>query len=299
MRKEKNRGPSRPLGHLAGFAAAILWAVSYTLSVKLLDVCTFTQMIAIQFTLGYIVLLVISPHLLKTGSVRAEMRYAVTGILGLTAFYALCGYSVTYNTSEATLTAICCVPVVSSVALCVSGKKDSLNYLYGIAFLVAMTGVVLVLINEDGSLLMNVNTDIILVLAGACLCRGMYNSLSDSHGEGNAAGRARRAMFWAMLSSIALMFMTDGLPEAEPILRASSIIYLLITGLLGCGVAYLLYQFSIKRIGSERASGYTYIIPSVCLALSTFVFNSGEFSMMAVIGSAVAFIGLLMSAFAY
>lgn len=298
MGRHKKSGIGKPAGNLAAAGAAILWAVSFTLSVKLLECCTFTQMMAIQFILGYIILLIVNPHLMKTGSIRAEIRYALTGVAGLTGFYALCGYSATYTQSEVTMTAICCIPIVTSVALCVCGKKGRLNYLHAVGFAVAMTGVVFVLINEKGSLMMSVNSDIVLVLAGACLSRGVYNALVDSHGEGNAAGRARRTVFWAMLSSIALMFLTDGLPSPEPLLRFSSIIYLLLSGILGCGIAYLLYQTAIGRIGSEKASGYTYIMPAVCLALNAFVFRNGSFSVMALIGAALSVIGMLLYSFA-
>lgn len=111
-----------------------------------------------------------------------------------------------------------------------------------------------------------------LAIVGAAACYGVgavyARSLLGSH---EPAPLAMLQVTIALALSVPLVFVVEGTPDVTLSLEAT--LSVLGLGLLGTGVAYVLYFWLIDNVGSVRSSLVTYIVPAIALVLGWLVLD--------------------------
>lgn len=295
MKKKENPRKGRIPGHILAITAVVIWSVSFCFLEKLLDYATFAQLLPICLIPAYLVLFLIHPRFMRLGSVSDELKFIFMGAAGFFGTYTLFNMGRVEGGGALMQTAICCVPLTVFVSLCVSGRREKLTLLQSAGLVIALVGSVISIMANGSTIFTSASSRIVVIFAAACLCRGIYSTLLDAGVKGAAIGTARRTVFWGLIISVVFMFLTDGLPTFEPLLKASSLINIAVAGAGGCGIAYAMWHASASRIGAEKSAYYMYLMPVMQLAFSAYVLKSCEFPIAAAIGAAVSFIGIVLA----
>ena len=148
----------------------------------------------------------------------------------------------------------------------------------GFAGVLALTGVDIVNVT-DSSVLGQ------LAVIGAAFCYGIgavyTRSLLGSH---DPVSLASLQITLAMVLTIPLVFIIEGSPGYG--MSAESVLSLLGLGVLGTGLAYVLFYWLIDNIGSVRSSLVTYVVPVIALFLGWLVLDEG-IGLNVILGSAL------------
>jgi len=298
MRKEnkKRKSGSNPVtGHISAIAAVCIWGATFTLMKNLLNTATVFQLMPVVFLLGWLTLLIINPRILKPGTLKDELRFAVMGVAG---FFGFCLFTTLgYNSAGqgTTFIMLSLIPLAVLIFLCVSGRKNKLKILHIIGVVIGIAGVAIVCGAGSKDFEFVFSPAVVGLMLGAVLCRGFYSVFLDMMHGGRAIAMARRMVMWAFIVSLVVMFMTDGLPSLSALTRLSSVIYLVGAGCLGSGIAYALWNVSAGSIGVEKTTNYLYLVPAASFAFSCFVMKQGDFSPVSLLGVGLALIGMVVS----
>lgn len=137
--------------------------------------------------------------------------------------------------------------------------------LLGFAGVIALTGDDILDITDESVLGQ-------LAIVGAAACYGVgavyARSLLGTH---EPSSLAVLQVTLALVLTIPLVFMFEGTPDVTLSLEAT--LSVLGLGMLGTGVAYVLYFWLIDNVGSVRSSLVTYIVPVIALVLGWLVLD--------------------------
>ncbi|RJF94303.1 DMT family transporter [Sphingomonas cavernae] len=174
------------------------------------------------------------------------------------------------------------------------GQKVSARFVLGSA--IAIAGLALLFIHEArrddaaaGSTLIGIGTTLLAVL-----CASAANVMQAS----DVSRRYPMAsmLAWAMLGGSAInaiyAWSTAGPPVID--LRWGYIAGLLYLGVLASAVAFTLYFGVIRVIGPAKAAYSSVLIPVIAMLLST-LFEGYRWSLLAAVGCALAFAGLVIA----
>jgi drug/metabolite transporter (DMT)-like permease len=100
------------------------------------------------------------------------------------------------------------------------------------------------------------------------------------------------ARMLALAAVWTLPFGLVGLPDST--IEAGPVVAVLVLGVIGTGVAYLLMGSLVSRVGPTRASFITYVIPVVSLVLGV-VFKDEHVEALAVAGVVFVVAGALLA----
>lgn len=129
-----------------------------------------------------------------------------------------------------------------------------------------------------------------LAIVGAALCYAVGSVFARNLlGTHEPHSLAMLQVTMATLISAPIAFALEGTPDVT--LSVEATLSLLGLGVLGTGVAYVLFFWLIDNIGSVRASLVTYIVPVIALVLGWLVLNESV-GMNVVVGAALIIAGV-------
>lgn len=167
------------------------------------------------------------------------------------------------------------------------GRRTNGPQLIGLA--VGLSGVVLISLpslDEGSSQALGVG---LVVLA--TVCYGLATNLAAPL-QARYGSRGVMARMLALASVWTLPFGIVGLPGSA--IEAGPVVAVLVLGVIGTGVAYLLMGSLVSRVGPTRASFITYVIPVVSLVLGV-AFRDDHVEALAVGGVALVVTGALLA----
>ena len=129
----------------------------------------------------------------------------------------------------------------------------------------------------------------LVVLATVCygLATNLAAPLQARYGSrGVMARMLALATLWTLPSGLA------GIPDSS--IEATPVLAVLVLGVIGTGVAYLLMGSLVSRVGPTRASFITYVIPVVSLVLGV-AFKDDHVEALAVAGVALVVSGAVLA----
>jgi len=192
--------------------------------------------------------------------------------------------------------------VNSAVAGLLNGSTPMFAALFAVAFfgrrttgpqlvglIVGFAGVVLISIPSLGEGSSEALGVLLVLMASACygLAVNIAVPLQDRYGS-----RPVMARMLALASVWTLPFALFGFPESD--LEAPSLLAVVVLGVVGTGLAYLLMGSLVTRVGPTRASFITYLIPVVSLVLGV-VFRDDHVEAPALVGVALVLVGAVLA----
>lgn len=285
----KNR--EKLTGCLFALFTITVWGSTFISSKKLLAVYTPSQIMLTRFLLAYCALWLLRPRKLAlTG--RQELSFLLLGLSGCSIYFYTENTALTYTLASNVSIIVAAAPIFTAILAHVSGEEHFRRQtLWG--FLVAFTGVVLVVCNGTFVLKLNPRGDLLALSAAACWA--VYSVLLRRAGRGlDPILATRRTLFWGAVTAVPLV-LTEGAPfPAAPL--AAPVVFgnFLFLGLIGSGLCYVLWNKAFRLLGVVATNNFIYLNPFVTIVTARLFLNE-PISPLALLGAALITAGVAAS----
>ena len=172
MRTETNTH-SPLIGHLLAALAMTVWGVTFIMTKVLLRSFSPTEIIMMRFAISYLALAILQPRPLKFEGVRHELPYIAAGVMGITLYYLLENFALTYTLASNVGVIVATAPFFTAlVAGLIFGEEERPGRAFFLGCILSFLGIVLISVN-GAQLEMNPIGD--LMTLGAALSWAFYS----------------------------------------------------------------------------------------------------------------------------
>ena len=292
---QKTRRPKKILAHLFALISVVVWGSCYVLTKNLLGAgFTAIQIIPIRMILAYAALLCMRPKFQKL-PIKDELMFVLIGITGGSLYFVLQNTALTYTYAANVSIIVCLSPIFTAIFARIfsrGNEKLGLTLLFG--SLVAIAGVVLVVLNGSLNFHLSPKGDLLALAAG--ISWAVYSLLIKKYTETmDGFLVTRRVMFWAFVTSVPLMLLTDGMPNLMPLFTVPKVLLSwLFLGILGNAVCFAIWNIAFRELGVVVTNNYLYASPFITLLVGWLLLNE-PISWMGLLGAVLITIGVILA----
>ena len=254
------------------FLLGLIWGGSYIFIKIALDGLAPAQLVLTRLVLGTTVLLIVvrlrKMKLPRSGIVWAHI--SVTAILGMVAPFLLLAWGETRTSGAMAGVLIAATPLLTMVAATTILPTERATWRKAIGLLVGFGGVVLVISPwgvSGGSLPGQLA---VLVAAASYAAQTVYVRKNLSQ---RGVPPLASATTQVILATIMQAAITPFFPWQTPALSVPIVTSISILGVIGTGLAYLIYFRLIGELGATTASAVNYIVPLCAMLLSVILLS--------------------------
>ncbi|MBQ6076883.1 MAG: DMT family transporter [Clostridia bacterium] len=292
---EQKSDPKRILGHVFALFSVVVWGSCYVLTKNLLNAgFTALQITPIRLALAYVVLLCMRPKFQKLPA-KDELIFVLLGLFGGSVYFFLQNTALTYTYAANVSIIICLTPIFTALLAWVFSRgNERLGKYLWLGSALAIAGVVLVVLNGSLHFHLSPKGDILALAAG--ISWAVYSILIKRYTETmDGFLITRRVMFWAFVTAVPLMLLTDGMPNLAPLFTDWKVLLSwLFLGILGNAVCFALWNISFVRLGVVVTNNYLYGSPFVTLLVGWLLLGE-PISWMGLIGAVLITVGVILA----
>lgn len=290
---EQKSDPKRILGHVFALFSVVVWGSCYVLTKNLLNAgFTALQITPIRLALAYVVLLCMRPKFQKLPA-KDELIFVLLGLFGGSVYFFLQNTALTYTYAANVSIIICLTPIFTALLAWVFSRgNERLGKYLWLGSALAIAGVVLVVLNGSLHFHLSPKGDILALAAG--ISWAVYSILIKRYTETmDGFLITRRVMFWAFVTAVPLMLLTDGMPNLAPLFTDWKVLLSwLFLGILGNAVCFALWNIAFVRLGVVVTNNYLYGSPFVTLLVGWLLLGE-PISWMGLIGAVLITVGVI------
>ena len=281
-------------GHYTALLTELIWGTTFISTKVLLSDFLPIEILFFRFLLGYFALWVICPHILRVKEKREEISFALAGLTGACLYYLLENIALTYTLATNVAIIVSVAPFFTAVlSRVLSKERERISPFFFIGFLIAFLGILL--INLNGSRMnLNPKGDILALVAAfiwalySILCRKI-----NSYGY-NVVQSTRRTFFYGLLFMIPIFIASGASFNLTGFKDFKNLFNLVFLGLGASAISFVIWNYSVKRLGAIKTSVYIYLIPVVTIVFSA-IFLSEPITPMIGAGTVMTLSGLIVS----
>ncbi|GLC77938.1 DMT family transporter [Lacrimispora brassicae] len=281
-------------GHLAAGFSIFVWGTTFISTKVLLEAFTPLEILFFRFLMGYAALWLACPRLLRTKSRTQEILFAAAGICGVTLYFLMENFALTYTLAANVSVIIAVAPFFTALFdwLFLKGKKPGPRFLAG--FLTAIMGISLMSFQRTSGMKLNPKGDF-LALAAA-VTWAAYSVITKKIGEygHGTVVTTRRIFFYGLLfmvPSLAILPFRLGLYRFADTKNLFNILFL---GLGASALCFATWNFAVKELGTVKTSVYIYAVP-VITVISSMLLLREPISFQSACGIMLTLAGLMVS----
>ncbi len=247
------------LGHIFTFITISIWSVAFVSNKVLIEYLTPIEIMIFRFILGYLVLLVAYPYWSLPNSLKDELFFFVLGFLGIFVYFLFENFALKWTQATNVGLFMGAIPILTAIISHLIHKDEhfSKNLLFG--FILSLIGIALILF-EGKSFEVRFKGDL-LALCGA-ITFALYSSLLKNAPKSyHPIVITRKSFLYGLLLMLFYFTIDGGRLKYEVLYKNIVWENILFLGVFSSGLAFLLYQQGVKRIGSIKASNYIYLVP--------------------------------------
>ena len=284
----------RTVGHLAAAFTILVWGTTFISTKVLLENFMPVEILFFRFIMGFLALLLVCPHRLKTKERRQEVTFVLAGLCGVCLYYLLENIALTYTMASNVGVIISVAPFFTAILSWLFMKSEAKPRLgFFIGFVVAMTGVFLISFNGQ-ELKLNPMGDILAVLAAfVWACYSILTKKIAGFGY-PVILTTRRTFFYGILFMVPTLFLSDFRMELERFADMMVLLNFLYLGLGASALCFVTWNVAVKVLGAVGTSVYIYIVPVITVVTSVLVLKE-PVTWVSVLGTVLAVAGLFLS----
>lgn len=285
----KNR--EKLTGCLFALFTITVWGSTFISSKKLLAIYTPAQIMLTRFLLAYCALWLLRPRRLALAG-KQELSFLLLGLSGCSIYFYTENTALTYTLASNVSIIVAAAPIFTAILAHFAGEERFRRQtLWG--FLIAFTGVVLVVCNGTFVLKLNPRGDLLALCAAACWA--VYSVLLRRAGQGlDPILVTRRTLFWGAVTAIPLVLMEGAPFPAAPLTTPVVFGNFLFLGLIGSGLCYVLWNKAFRLLGVVATNNFIYLNPFVTIVTARLFLNE-PISPLALLGAALITAGVAAS----
>lgn len=278
-------------GHVIALLTITVWGATFVATKTLLQDYDALQIMLMRFFIAWIVMLCLTGGIKKPESLRGELGVFFLSLFGVTLYYYFENTSLSYTLASNTSIILASAPIFTAILLHIFSKDEKMKRQTVVGFVIAITGVALVVFNGTYVLKLNPLGDALAVLAA--LCWGIYSLLLKKYVRlYDNRTLTRKISFYALVVTAPLAIKGRGLPSLQPLTKGGMLFSILFLGVLGSALCYVAWNVAIKRIGVVNTNNYIYLNPFVTMVTAAIVLKepitpAGVFGALLIVGGIV------------
>ena len=281
----------RAVGHALALFTIIVWGSTFISSKTLLSELTPVQIMISRFVIAYAVLWLLHPKWEKT-SLKDEALFAAMGVFGCTLYFIAENYALKFTLASNVSIIVAGAPILTAILAHFFTKGEKLNRNALLGFLVAFSGVIMVVLNGKFVLKLNPLGDVLSLLAA--LSWAVYSViLRNCVDKYNSIMLTRKLMFYGFITAFPIMLLQGGGFPAEAFKEPKMLLNILFLGVIGSGICYVLWNRAIARLGVVTTNNYIYLNPFITLVAAG-IFLHEPITPMGIIGALLIISGVVI-----
>ena len=280
------------VGHILALITIIVWGSTFISTKMLLSEFSPVQIMLCRFAIAYVVLWLIRPKLDKT-NIKDELLFLLMGIFGCTVYFITENTALKYTLASNVSIIVASAPILTAILAHFFVKGERLNKNIGIGFVVAFTGVALVVFNGQFVLKLNPAGD--LLSLAAALSWAVYSViLRTCVDKYNSVMLTRKLMFYGFVTALPIAAIEGESFPSEAFRIPEMLFCILFLGVIGSGICYVLWNKAISKLGVVITNNYIYINPFVTLVTGGIILRE-PITVMGVTGAILIISGVVLS----
>lgn len=262
----------RVTGHLIALFTILIWGTTFVATKTLLNYYDPLQIMLLRFLIAWVVLFLFTRKVEKPRGIKEELGLFVLSLSGITVYYYFENTALSYTLASNVSIILAAAPIFTAILVHIFSSDEKMTKRTWAGFLIAFSGVVLVVYNGTYVLKLNPLGDALSVLAA--LSWAVYSVLLKRYiARYDNIWLTRRISFYALLVTVPVTLWKSGIPAWEPILKGEALFYLLFLGILASAVCYITWNVAIKRIGVVNTNNYIYLNPFITMVAAALVLD--------------------------
>ncbi len=282
------------LGHLVAILTVIFWGGTFV-NTKYLLIGGMQphEIFFIRFLLAYFCIWIISPRKLLCNSWKDELTMLLLGVTGGSLYFVAENTAVKLTYVNDVSFIICMAPLFTTFLAIVFLKNVNASRKLITGSVVALIGVSIVIFNGHFVMHLNPLGDALALLAS--FCWGIYSLIIKRvSGRYSATFITRKVFFYGILTILpAFLFKPWSFPLhslGKPIIWLN----LFSLGVIASFACYLMWNWSIRKIGALKTANYNYLNPISTVVLSA-LFLKESITPIAFLGGTLILVGIFIS----
>ena len=282
---------NRLTGYCFAAFTVVVWGSTFISSKVLLEFYTPAQIMLTRFILAYCALWLLRPRRLAL-TLMQEGVFFLLGLLVCSAYFYTENTALSYTLASNVSIIVAAAPIFTAILAHFAGEERfRASTLAG--FLVAFSGVILVVCNGTFVLKLNPKGD--LLALAAAVCWAIYSVLLRRASRGlDSILVTRRTMFWGIVTALPLVA-AEGVPyPMAPLMTASGIANFLFLGLVGSALCFVLWNKAFRILGVVTTNTFIYLMPFITIVAAR-IFLDEPISPLALLGAVLITAGVVLS----
>ncbi|MED1795319.1 DMT family transporter [Brevibacillus nitrificans] len=285
---------SRSAGHVAALLTILIWGSTYISTKVLLVDFTSIEILFYRFSIGFLTLLIVYPHQVKTGGLQAELLYVAAGLSGVALFFLLENIALTYTLASNVGVIMSIAPLFTAILAHFLLEGEGLRPRFFTGFVIAVSGVVLIICNGSFLLQLNPLGDMLAVLASVVWAVYSILMRKISRFGHHLVGSTRKVFFYGLLCMIPVLFVRDIRLDFARFADPSNLFNLAFLGFAASALCFVTWNWSVGVLGAVKTSLYIYLVPLITLVAAA-IFLHEKITGIAIFGTFLTLGGMLLS----
>lgn len=280
-------------GHLLALFTILVWGTTFLSTTVLLRDFSPYEILFVRMLLGIAALAIVRPRPLKLHSRRHEWYFAGAGLMGVTLYFMLENFALTYTYSANCSVIISTAPFFVAIAMRLFCGGDRMSRWFFVGFAAAIAGVALIAFSGQ-ALHLNPLGDLLCLLA-AMSWAGYSVMLKKIEPFGyDTLLVTRRIFVYGLFFLICASPILPFAPSVEKLLKPINLFNFLYLGLGASALCFVTWNVANKRLGAIKTSAYIYLSPVVTIVAGKLLLDD-PLTPLALAGAALTLVGLVVS----
>ncbi|OEF96997.1 DMT family transporter [Desulfuribacillus alkaliarsenatis] len=277
-------------GYLLAFLTVLIWGTTYIFTKNLLNHLSPFEILMYRFLIAYGLLLLIYPKFDFSFAWKVEGLFFLLGLLGVTSYFLLENIALSFTQASNVGLIVSAIPLFAAIVAHFMHKDERFQKDQLFGFMVAITGIFLVIFN--GAYLLDVSpTGDLLALLCAVIWAVYSNLLKKVDNSMSPILMARKTFFYGILTMTPIMLF-NGVSVQFASIRSMEVIgSILFLALLASILAFVMWNKAIKLIGSVKTTTFIYLVPLITM-VSSAIFLKEQITGIMIIGAVLILFGV-------
>jgi len=259
--------------HGLALITVIIWGTTFVATKILLRDFSPIEILFFRFVMGYFMLLIISPKLLKPKKWKEELLFAMAGLCGVTLYFLMENIALTYTLASNVGIIVSIAPMFTALLahFLLDGERLELRFFMG--FAAAIVGISLVALNGNYILKISPLGDILAILAAVAWAFYSILMKKISSFQYSTIQCTRKVFLYGLIFMIPALFIFDfhlDLGRFTAIGNSLNMVYL---GIGASAICFVTWNWSVGVLGAVKTSLYIYLVQVITIITSAWVLH--------------------------
>ncbi|MFK0524594.1 DMT family transporter [Paenibacillus illinoisensis] len=281
-------------GHLLALLTILIWGTTFISTKILLIDFTPVEILLFRFLIGYAVLFLIYPRVMRISTIRDEMLFMAAGLCGVTLYFLIENIALVFTLASNAGVIVSIAPFFTAVLAHFFLKDEPLSRHFVVGFAIALTGIVIIAFNGRYSLQLNPLGDLLAFVAPAVWA--IYSVLMRKIGDlqYHTIGATRKVFFYGLLFMLPALFLFEFHFDMERLADLSNLSNLLFLGVGASALCFATWNRAVSLLGAVKTSVYIYLVPVITLLASALLLHE-PITWITMLGAVLTLLGSIIS----